>query len=301
MDISFDTAFDPRHGDAVPVAPGILRITAPNAGPFTFHGTNSYLVGETSVVVVDPGPDDDRHLRALVAAIGGRAVDAILLTHTHHDHADLAARLKATVGAPVIAEGPHRAARPLHRGETNAMEAASDLDFVPDRIARDGEMLDFPAARIEAVATPGHTANHMAYGVEGSGVLLTGDHVMAWATTIVAPPDGAMSDYMASLDRLLARDDALYLPGHGGTVGRPKPFVRGLRSHRRMRETAILERLKAGDRRIPEIVAAIYRQTDPRLHDAAGLSVLAHLEDLVARGVVAVRGPALLDGRFEPV
>jgi glyoxylase-like metal-dependent hydrolase (beta-lactamase superfamily II) len=299
MDIAFDTDFDPRHGEAVPVAPGILRLTAPNASPFTFHGTNSYLLGEDSVVVVDPGPDDDRHLAALLRAIAGRPVEAILLTHTHRDHTALVPRLQQAVRAPVLAEGRHRASRALHEGEINLMDAAGDMALVPDRFLVHGEVLELAGLRIEAVATPGHAANHMAFAI--GDTLLSGDHVMAWSTTIVAPPDGSMADYMASLETLLARDETLYLPGHGGPVTRPQAFLRGLRSHRKMRETAILERLKAGDRSIPDVVAAIYRQTDPRLHGAAALSVLAHLEDLVAKGRVQTGGPVLLGGRFEPV
>jgi glyoxylase-like metal-dependent hydrolase (beta-lactamase superfamily II) len=298
MDIAFDTDFDPRHGEAVPAAPGILRLTAPNPSPFTFHGTNSYLLGEERLVVVDPGPDDDPHLAALLQAIAGRPVEAILLTHTHRDHTALVPRLQQAVGAPVLAEGGHRASRALHDGETNLMDAAGDMALVPDRLLVHGEMLALAGLRIEAVATPGHTANHMAFAL--GDTLLSGDHVMAWSTTVVAPPDGSMADYMASLETLLARGETLYLPGHGGPVARPQAFLRGLRSHRKMRETAILERLKAGDRSIADVVAAIYRQTDKRLHGAAALSVLAHLEDLVAKGRVRTDGPALLGGRFEP-
>lgn len=299
MDIAFDTDFDPRHGEAVPVAPGLLRVTAPNPSPFTFHGTNSYLLGEESLVVVDPGPDDDRHLQALLRAIDGRPIEAILLTHTHRDHTALVPRLQQAVDAPVLAEGRHRASRALHEGETNLMDAAGDMALVPDRLLVHGEMLALAGLRIEAVATPGHAANHMAFAI--GDTLLSGDHVMAWSTTIVAPPDGSMADYMASLETLLARGETLYLPGHGGPVTRPQAFLRGLRSHRKMRETAILERLKAGDRSIADVVTAIYRQTDPRLHGAAALSVLAHLEDLVAKGRVRTDGPVLLGGRFEPV
>ena len=298
MDIEFETSFDPRHGEAVPVAHRVLRVTGRNLGPFTFQGTNSYIAGDGSVVVVDPGPDEDGHFEALMAAIAGRPVDAILVTHTHRDHTALVDRLRSATGAPVVAEGPHRATRALQEGEVNAMEAAGDMAFRPDRLARDGEILDFPAGRFEAVATPGHTANHMAFAF--GDTLFSGDHVMVWSTTIVAPPDGAMADYMASLDRLLARDETLFLPGHGGPVRKPKAFMRGLKTHRRMRETAILERLHGGDRTIPEIVAAIYRQTDPRLHGAAGLSVLAHLEDLVAKGAVTTDGAVLIDSIFMP-
>lgn len=298
MDIDFDTVFDPRHGEAVPLGDGILRVTAPNASAYTFHGTNSYVIGDGSVVVVDPGPDEDRHLDALTSAIGGRKVDAILLTHTHRDHTALVPRLVAVTGAPIVAEGPHRTSRALHIGEHNAMDSAGDGTIVPDLIVADGEILDLPAGRFGAIATPGHTANHMAFSIGETGLLLSGDHVMAWATTVVAPPDGSMADYMASLDKLLGREDEAYLPGHGGIVRRPQQMLRGLRSHRRMRETAILERLRAGDRTVDDIVKVIYRQTDPRLHKAAAFSVLAHLEDLVASGRAVSEGDVMLDGRY---
>ena len=199
-----------------------------------------------------------------------------------------------------MAEGPHRPARPLHLGEVPALDASSDTDFVPDLVVADGQVVEGEGWRIGTVLTPGHAANHAAFSLEGTGILFSADHVMAWSTSIVAPPDGAMSDYMASLDRLIERDDRIYLPGHGGPVTSPKRFVRGLKAHRKMRERAILERLRAGDRSIAEIVRAIYRDTDPRLHGAAGLSVFAHLEDLVGRGEVVCAGVPALDGTYAP-
>ncbi len=297
---SFSLEFEPRHGEAVSVAEGVLRVTAGNASPFTFHGTNSYIVGRDSVAVIDPGPEDDTHYDALVAAIRGRPVSHILITHTHRDHSPLAARLKAETGAPTVAEGVHRAARPLRIGETNPLDASADLDFRPDIVLGDGEVIRGDGWALSAVLTPGHAANHAAFALDGTGILFSGDHVMAWSTSIVAPPDGAMADYMASLDKLLGRDDRAYLPGHGGPVGEPAAFVRGLRAHRKMRERAIVERLRNGDRTIPDMVRAIYRETDPRLHGAAGLSVLAHLEDLVGRGVVSSDETPSIDAVYRP-
>ncbi|RWM09235.1 MBL fold metallo-hydrolase [Mesorhizobium sp.] len=300
MALEFDIRFDPAYGHAVTVAPDVLRITANNPSPFTFHGTNSYIVGRETLAVVDPGPDDDTHLQTLLAAIGGRPVSHVFVSHTHRDHSPLTARLKQRTGATVLAEGPHRPARPLRIGEVNPLDASADLDFMPDVALADGSLTHGDGWTIRTVLTPGHAANHAAFALEGTGVLFSADHVMAWATSIVAPPDGAMADYMRSLDKLIERDDHLLFPGHGGPVTAPRKFMRGLKTHRKMRERAILERIRTGDRTIKDMVAAIYRDTDPRLHGAAGLSVLAHLEDLVVRGLVATEGDPAIDGIFTP-
>lgn len=296
----FVTAFEPQHGVAVQVAEGVQRLTAPNPSPFTFHGTNTYIVGEKSVCVIDPGPDNDAHFDALLAALDGRDVTHIAVSHTHRDHSPLARRLKQRTGAIVVAEGPHRPARPLFEGEVNPFAESSDSDFVPDLALVDGQTVEGDGWRLTAVHTPGHTANHAAFALEDTGILFSADHVMAWATSIVAPPDGAMSDYMASLDRLLARDDRLYLPGHGGPVIDPRIFVGALRSHRHQRERAVLERIIQGDRFIPDMVKIIYATTDPRLHGAAALSVLAHIEDLVEKGLIRTDGPPRLSGEYRP-
>lgn len=298
MAIEFQTAFDPAYGTAVPVAAGVSRLTVNNPSAFTFHGTNTYLVGTETLAVIDPGPEDDAHFEALKRAIAGRPVSHIFVTHTHRDHSPLTARLKQSTGAVVVAEGPHRPARPLRIGEINPLDASGDLDFTADVHLADGDVVEGDGFAIRGVFTPGHTANHMSFGLEGTGVLFSGDHVMAWSTSIVAPPDGSMSDYMASLDRLLSRDDRLYLPGHGGPLRKPLPFLRGLKAHRKMRERAILERLRGGDRTIPDMVRAIYRDTDPRLHGAAGLSVLAQIEDLVAKGAAVAEADVSIDGVF---
>lgn len=299
MALAFDTSFEPAHGQAVPVGTGVLRVTVDNPGPFTFLGTNSYIVGRDTLAVIDPGPDDDVHLATLLAAIDGRPVSHIFVSHTHVDHSPLAAKLKQATGALLVAEGPHRPARPLRIGETRVLDASADFAFSPDIALADGASIEGDGWSLTAVHTPGHAANHAAFALEGTGVLFSADHVMAWSTSIVAPPDGAMADYMASLDKLIARDDAVYFPGHGGPVTKPRSFLKGLKTHRKMRERAILERLRSGDRTIPEMVAAIYRDTDPRLHQAAGLSVLAHLEDLVARGQAHAEGDVAYDGVFK--
>jgi glyoxylase-like metal-dependent hydrolase (beta-lactamase superfamily II) len=300
MALEFDARFEPAYGRAVQIAPHVRRLTVNNPGPFTFFGTNTYLVGSQTLAIIDPGPADDAHYDALIAAIGGRPVSHILVSHTHRDHSPLAARLKQASGALVCAEGAHRPARPLRIGEINPLDASADVDFTPDLTLGDGAVIDGDGWALRAVLTPGHTANHSCFALEGSGILFSADHVMAWATTIVAPPDGAMSDYMASLDRLIEREDRMLLPGHGGPVAKPKSFLRGLRSHRKMRERAIVQRIRQGDRSIAQIVGAIYRDTDPRLHGAAALSVLAHLEDLVANRVVATEGEPSIDATFVP-
>ena len=300
-DPEFNRDFQPAYGVAVPVADDVQRITVNNPSAFTFHGTNSYIVGGKSVAVIDPGPEDEAHFQALMAALEGREVTHIFVSHTHRDHSPLAKRLQQATGALTVAEGPHRAARPLHEGERNPFAESSDMDFVPDIALGDGKSISGDGWTLTALHTPGHTANHAAFALEGSGIVFSADHVMAWATTIVAPPDGAMSDYMASLAKLLKRKDRLFLPGHGGPVNDPTAFMRGLRAHRRMREKAVLTRIKAGDRTIPEMVKIIYRSTDVRLHGAAALSVLAHIEDLIEKGEVQTDGAPSITGIYLPV
>ena len=274
-------------------------MTANNPGPFTFHGTNSYIVGRDRLAVIDPGPDDDAHLAALIAAIGGRPVSHIFVSHTHRDHSPLAGQAQGAAPAPRST----RKGRTARRGRCGSARSTRSMpaptrDFVPDIALADDDVIDGGDWRLRTLLTPGHAANHAAFALEGTGILFSGDHVMAWSTSIVAPPDGAMADYMASLDKLLDGSDSVFLPGHGGPVKQPRNFMRGLKAHRKMRERAILERLAAGDRTIPDMVAQIYRDTDPRLHGAAALSVLAHLEDLVARGLVEADGDPSIDAAY---
>ncbi len=298
MNLVFDNVFAPHYGEAVDIAPDVQRVTVNNPSPFTFHGTNSYLIGKDALALIDPGPIDDAHRAALLRAIAGRPVSHIFVSHTHRDHSPLASVLKDELGAILVAEGVHRPSRALHIGEVNLLDASGDTEFVPDLTAPDNSLIQGDGWALRIIYTPGHTANHVVFALEGTDILFSADHVMAWSTSIVAPPDGSMSDYMASLDRLLARHDRVYFPGHGGPVTKPKTFVRGLKAHRKMRERAILERVRAGDRTIPAMVKVIYRETDPRLHGAAALSVLAHLEDLVARGAVQTEGNPAIDGIY---
>ncbi len=299
-DIPFEREDAAVPGRVETLSPLIRRILCDNPGPFTLKGTVTYVVGTGRVAIIDPGPDDPRHVAAVLEAVKGDTVEAILVTHTHRDHSPATPAIKAATGAPVYAEGPHRAARPLNLGETNVLDASGDRDFTPDIAVKDGDVVTGTGWTLESVFTPGHTANHMAFALREEQTLFSGDHVMAWSTSIVAPPDGAMGDYMASLDKLRAREETLFWPGHGGPVKEPAKFMRALAHHRRLREAAIMKRLGLGDRHIPDIVAAIYEGLDPRLKSAAGLSVFAHLEDLVGRGLVASDGPASLTGAFRP-
>jgi glyoxylase-like metal-dependent hydrolase (beta-lactamase superfamily II) len=297
-DIPFDRKFDLRPGVVDEVAPGIRRLLCDNPSPFTFKGTLTYILGTGPFAIIDPGPDDERHVAALLEAVSGSKVTHIFVTHTHRDHSPAAARVKAATGAKTYAEGPHRPSRPLNVGELNRLEASGDVDFRPDVTLRDGEVVSGDGWTIEAVATPGHTANHMAFAVREANALFVGDHVMGWSTPIVAPPDGSMADYMASLHKLAARPEEIYLPGHGPAVRQAPRFVRHYIRHRQSRENSILHRLGKGDADIPTIVRAIYIGLDPRLVGAAGLSVLAHLEDLHARGVVESDGGPALEARY---
>jgi glyoxylase-like metal-dependent hydrolase (beta-lactamase superfamily II) len=297
-DIPFDKTFDLAPDTVREVAPRVRAIVANNPGPFTFKGTMSYIVGRGKVAIVDPGPDDDAHVAALLDAVRGETVSAIFVTHTHRDHSPAVPKVKAATGGKVYAQGPHRLARPLHTGETHRLDASADMDFRPDVALADGEVVRGDGWTLQAVTTPGHTANHMAFAFAESDLLFAGDHVMAWSTTIVAPPDGAMTDYMASLHKLAQRSEPLYLPGHGAAVRDAPRYVQFLIRHRQGREASILHRLGKGAADIPTIVKAVYIGLDPRLTGGAALSVLAHLEDLVARGVVATDGPASIAGTY---
>jgi glyoxylase-like metal-dependent hydrolase (beta-lactamase superfamily II) len=296
-DIPFDKHFNLPPDTIEEVRPGLRRIMCDNPGPMTFKGTVSYIVGRGQVAIIDPGPLDEPHIAALIDAVCGETVTHILITHTHRDHSPAAARIKAATGAKTYGEGPHREARPLHVGEAPRLES-SDRDFIPDITLADGDVVSGPGWAFEAVTTPGHTANHMAYALKGTDVLFSGDHVMAWSTPVVAPPDGAMSDYMASLDKLVRRPETIYFPGHGGAVTDAPRFVGYFIRHRRAREQSILDQLARGEADVATLVRAIYVGLDPRLAKAAGLSVLAHLEDLVTRGVVATEGAPSIDGRY---
>jgi glyoxylase-like metal-dependent hydrolase (beta-lactamase superfamily II) len=296
-DIPFNRDFQLQPGVVDEVAPGVRRLVCNNPGPFTFTGTVSYIVGRGKVAIVDPGPEDDTHIEALLDAVRGETVTHILVTHTHRDHSPAVPRIKKATGATVYAEGPHRAARAIHEGEPSRTESG-DWDFSPDVRLKDGDLVEGEGWKLEAITTPGHTANHVAFAWPEQSLTFVGDHVMGWSTTIVVPPDGAMTDYMASLGKLAARSERLYLSGHGPEIPEGPRFAEFLIRHRRAREASILHRLAKGDADIPSIVRASYIGIDPRLVGAAGYSVLAHLEDLVERGVVTTEGPPTIDKTY---
>lgn len=297
-DIPFDKSFALTPNQIQDVTPGVRAVAADNPGPFTFKGTVSYIVGRDQVAIIDPGPDDPTHVAALLEAVRGETVTHVFVTHTHRDHSPAAAMVKAATGATVLAQGPHRLARPLHTGEVRRLDASADLDFRPDVALVDGETVSGQGWTLEAVTTPGHTANHMAFAFREANLLFAGDHVMAWSTTIVAPPDGAMTDYMASLHKLARRSEPLYLSGHGAPVRDAPRYVQYLIRHRQAREGSILHRLAKSEADIPTIVRAVYIGLDPRLAGAAALSVLAHMEELVAKGAVITEGPPSIAGRY---
>ncbi len=293
-----DRDFDPAYGAAVQVADGVRRLTARNPGPFTFTGTNTYLIGHGPVTVLDPGPVDPQHVKTIIEACEGAPIEAIVVSHTHVDHSPGAQLLKDATGAQIHGCAPYRMARELGSGERNAMDSSSDHDYRPDTEMRDGDRLETSAGTLIALETPGHTDNHLCFALENSGLLFSGDHVMAWSTSIVAPPDGSMRAYMSSLEKLMERRESVYLPGHGGVIEDAHSYMRDLRDHRLHRETSILSKLGRDPISIPDLVLVIYEGLDPVLRPAAALSVFAHLEDLVERGVVAATPAPRLDALF---
>lgn len=297
--IPFDRSLDARSDQVQVVSPLVRRVIANNGGPFTFTGTCSYLVGRGTVTVLDPGPDDPRHRDALLGALDpGETVTRIVVTHTHKDHSTGAAALQAVTGAPVVGCAPFRPDPSPLGPEARRWDASHDAAYRPDHVLADGERVSGPGYDLFALATPGHTANHLAFVLPQEQALFSGDHVMAWSTTVVAPPDGSMRAYMMSLDRLATRADTVYWPGHGGPVHQPQRFVRALAHHRRQREQAILGRLRAGDSTVDTLVARLYVDLAPALRGAASMSVLAHLEDLTARGLAVADGPLTTRARF---
>ena len=284
--IPFVRQMDFSYGEADQVSPLIRRVIADNPGPFTFTGTGTYLVGAGEVAVIDPGPDDPAHLEALMRAIEGERVTAILTTHTHQDHSPLAAALAEATGAKV-----HGLPAPRVEESAIRLDEGQDAGFRPDVLVADGDRISGPGWTLQALATPGHASNHLCYALLEEKALFSGDHVMGWSTTVVSPPDGDMADYLASLDRIAAHGFLALWPTHGPPVLEPAPFLAAYKAHRLEREDQILAEVARGRTRIPEMVREIYADVDPRLHPAAAHSVLAHLIKLAREGRVRSDGP----------
>ncbi|MCQ4158482.1 MBL fold metallo-hydrolase [Roseomonas sp. GC11] len=264
----------------------LRRIRCGNPGPFTFLGTNTYLIGEGAVAVLDPGPEEAAHRAALLAALAGERISHILVSHTHRDHSPGAAALAAVSGAPTLGFGPHQT-------PPGAGDEGGDHAFTPAIALADGAVVEGEGWRLAALHTPGHCANHLCFALEGGGVLFSADHVMGWSTSVVSPPDGDMADYMAGLERLAARPEGLFLPGHGAPVEEPAAFTRALLAHRREREAKVLAALRAAGRATAAgLVPAVYGALDPRLVPAAGRSLLAHLVKLGVEGAARREGEA---------
>jgi glyoxylase-like metal-dependent hydrolase (beta-lactamase superfamily II) len=292
-----DIAFD--YGIADRVTPLIRRVVARNPSPFTFKGTGTYVVGHGKVAVIDPGPDLAAHVGALLDALRGETVTHIVVTHTHLDHSPAAAALKQATGAKTYGFGPHGSGRAEDRtGVGGVTEEGGDHAFHPDVALREGDAVAGPGWRLEAVHTPGHTSNHLCFALAEERALFSGDHVMGWSTSVIAPPDGDMAAYMRSLEKLLHRDDAVLWPTHGPPIPEPKAFVQAFIAHRHERRDAILARLAAGDETIPAVVDQVYVGLDPRLKGAAARSVLAHLVELVETARVTSEGPPTLAARY---
>lgn len=280
-----DRDFDPHPGEPVTVAKGLVRVSAANAGPHTFTGTNSFVIGEETVFMLDPGPDDAAHVEALLAAVGTRRVEAVLLTHTHRDHAESAGRVSERLGAPLWFAGPH------------AKDAAGLSERLrhPDRVLADGDRIAAGGTGLEILATPGHCANHVAFGIENTEILLSGDHVMGWSSTLIARPDGSMRDYLESLDKVIAAPYRLYVPAHGGPIADGPGHARALKAHRLARNGQVLEAVRGGAHTVGAITRAVYPGIALPLVPAARKTAAAHVDYLAAEGALAVR-----QGAFGP-
>lgn len=289
----FDRDFDATPGEAMALSPLVRRVVAGNAGPYTFKGTSTFIVGRGQVAVIDPGPDDPGHLDRLLHALHGETVRHILITHSHADHSPLAKALQRATGAKTYAYGA--VAAPQGAAGLR-LDASIDHGFAPDERLGEGDAVTGPGWTLTALFTPGHMSNHLCFALTEEQALFSGDHVMSWATSVIAPPDGDMGQYFSALEKLLIREDRVYHPGHGPSRREPLPLVQGYLAHRRMREEAIRASVESGARSVGEVVAAVYKGLDPALHGAAALSATAHLDHLVAQGRLRLR-----DGVYEAV
>ncbi len=296
-DLKFKTDMHFSYGVPSGIGPGVMRLVCENPGPFTFKGTNTYLVGSTELAVIDPGPDDEKHLGDILKAAAGRPITHILITHTHRDHVDNTEALKRETGA--ITCGYRRTG--AQRGNIERSPSGTefvDIDFIPDIELVHGDTIIGADWTLAALHTPGHAPDHICYALEGRDIIFSGDHVMAWNTTVVAPPEGRMADYLASLQLLLERREGLYLPGHGGRIDDAQRMVKAYLLHRRWREQAIIAAIRDGRETVRDVAAMIYDNLDPKLHTAALLSVMAHVEHLIERDIIAGEGPLSFDQRL---
>jgi glyoxylase-like metal-dependent hydrolase (beta-lactamase superfamily II) len=294
-DVSFNRKFDCDYGVMVEVTPMIRRIVANNPGPYTFKGTGTYVIGRGKVAVIDPGPDDAVHVDALLTALDGEEITHQLITHTHIDHSPAAKLVKQRTGAKTFGFGPHGAGK-YEQGAV--VEAGGDKDFVPDVVIKGGDVIEGEGWTVECVHTPGHTSNHLCFHLVEENALFPGDHVMGWSTTVISPPDGDMADYMTSLRMLSKRRDEIYYPTHGGPIGQPQKYVRGVLVHRKMRETQILDCLDKGITVIPDMVQRMYKGLDERLIGAAARSVFSHIIDMADRGVIETSGEISIEAEY---
>ncbi len=299
--LKFKTDMAFTYGEPSPMGPAIVRIVAPNPSPLTFKGTNTYLVGSTSLAVIDAGPDSDEHRAAILKAAGGRPITHILSTHAHRDHVDGVAKLRAETGAVTAAypRDPEAARVALENSPSGRYFV--DYDFKPDIALKGGDAIEGADWALTAIHTPGHAPDHLVFALEGRRVVFSGDHVMAWNTTVIAPPEGRMADYQASLEILLDRSDDVFLPGHGDRLNDPQRTVRAYLLHRNWREKSVLDALTGGATTIRRIVPQVYRDLAPQLLPAATLSVQAHVEYLIEKGLVASDLPLTLDRALSPL
>jgi glyoxylase-like metal-dependent hydrolase (beta-lactamase superfamily II) len=270
-----------EYGKAQQVSPLIRRVVANNPGAFTYLGTGVYIIGQGEVAVIDPGPDDPVHLEAILAATEGETISAILVTHTHIDHSPLARPLALRTGATVFG---------MPDASAGGGDEDHEGDFKPDVVIEDGQRITGPGWTLQAIHTPGHVSNHVCYALEEENALFSGDHIMGWSTTVVSPPDGDMSDYYASLDKVAVRGFSTLWPTHGPPITDPAPFISAYRAHRQAREQQILDALKSGPQTIAQMVPVLYAAVDSRLHPAASRSMLACLIHLVRTGAVLADG-----------
>ena len=298
----FNTEFDPRYGEAVEVSPLLRRVVCNNPSKFTFHGTGTYVIGRGDVAVVDPGPRDPAHVDALLRAVDGETVRHILITHTHGDHSPAAKALAEATGAPILGFGPHPVDaadegidddepdddenEPISDDPDFAEKHRPDIDFEPESPLAHGDVVEGPGYTVEALHTPGHISNHLCFALREENVVLCGDHVMGWSTTIIPPPDGDIAAYLGSLELLLDRDDDRLYPTHGAPIDDPRPYVQALYGHRLAREVAILAQLSEGPKSATEIVAVLYADVPKILHKPAARSVVAHLRKLHDEGII---------------